>query len=113
MGQIPPKPVDAPKVQAVQRDKVNPQAASAPLQGLPMTAEGSKSDERLKEIVSEVRQVLPQRQPVPMDAETRTKMIQKIGENKRLLERMGPFMTAFWKVFHDENGLRNIAQLVG
>lgn len=113
MGQIPPKPVDAPKVQAVQRDKANPQAAPPPAQGLPMTAEGIKSDERFKEIVSEVRQVLPQRQPVPMNADTRTKMIQKIAENKRLLERMGPFMTAFWRVFHDEKGLRTLTQLVG
>ena len=113
MGQIPPKPVDAPKVQAVQRDTPNPQAAPPPAQSLHMSAEAIKSDEKYKEIVSEVRQVLPQRQPVPMDPDTRTKMIQKIVENKRLLERMGPFMTSFWRVFHDEKGLRNLAQLVG
>lgn len=113
MGHVPPKPAEAPKSQATQREKPNTQAAQAPPPGQPKTAEAMKSEEKYNEIIAEVRQAVPQRLPVPMDVETREKMVQTLSIHGGMLGRMASFMPVFWKVFRDENGLKNLARIVG
>lgn len=114
MGQIPQKPTEAQKSQsqAMQREKSNAQPPQAPTQTQPKTAEMIKSEERYKSILNEVRQATPQRQPVPMDADTRRKMLEKLASARELITRMGPFLSVFYKVFNDENGLRNLSRVV-
>ena len=114
MGQIPQKPTKAQKNQspATQREKSNAPPPQAPTQNQPKSAEMIKSEERYKSILNEVRQATPQRQPVPMDADTRRKMLEKLASARELITRMGPFLSVFYKVFNDENGLRNLSRVV-
>lgn len=113
MGQIPPKPAEAQRVQVMQRGKSNAQPPQMLTQTPPKTAEATKSEERYRAIISEVRQSTPQRQPVPMDADTRKKMLERLASVRDYITRMAQFLPFFFKVFKDENGLRNLSRVVG
>ena len=113
MGQLPQKPAEVQRVQSVQRDKLNGQPSQMLTQSQPKPAEASKSEERYRIIIGEVRQSTPQRQPVPMDADTRRKMLERLAAVRDLITRMAQFLPVFFKVFNDENGLRNLARVVG
>ena len=113
MGQVPQKPAEAPRVPAMQREKSNAQPSQVLPQTPPKTAEASKSEDRYRAIISEVRQSTPQRQPVPMDADTRRKMLERLASARDLITRMGQFLPVFYKVFNDENGLRTLSRVVG
>lgn len=112
MGQIPQKPAEVEKVQAMQREKSNAKPPQLPAQSQAKTAEAIKSEERFMAILAEVRKDTPQRQPVPMDADTRRKMLEKLASARELITRMGQFLPTFYKVFNDENALRNLSRVV-
>ena len=113
MGQVPPKPAEVQRVPPIQREKLNAQPSQMLTQSQPKPAEASKSEERYRVILGEVRQSTPKRQPVPMDPDTRRKMLERLASVRDLITRMVQFLPVFFKVFNDENGLRNLARVVG
>ncbi|KAL8784085.1 MAG: hypothetical protein Q9195_009194 [Heterodermia aff. obscurata] len=111
MVQVPQKPAEAQRAQFMQREKSNAQPPQMVTQTPPKTAEASKSEDRYRTIIGEVRQSTPQRQPVPMDPDTRRKMLEKLASSRELITRMGVFLPVFFKVFNDEDALRTAARV--
>ena len=113
MGQVPQKPAETPRVQVMQREKSTAQPSQILIPTQPKHVEANKSEDRYRTIIGEVRRSAPQRQPVPMNADTRRKMLERLASSRDLITRMGQFLPVFFKVFNDEDGLRTLARVVG
>ena len=109
---VPQKPTETQKFHPMPREKLSAQPSQIVTQTPPKITEASKTEDRYRAIIGEVRQSTPQRQPVPMDADARRKMLERLASARDLITRMAQFLPVFFKVFNDEDGLRTLARVV-
>lgn len=76
------------------------------------TEEHAKTELRLKQMVEEFAQSNPPRPPVPMNAQTKGKMIQKLRESRNWVQRMEGSLISFFKTFTDERTIMDFLRMV-
>ncbi|KAL8829632.1 MAG: hypothetical protein Q9191_001904 [Dirinaria sp. TL-2023a] len=105
VGQPDAKQQQMQRVQTTQGQPVN-----QPTKGAPAMQKSEEAQARLRELVNEVKQRHPLGAPVPMNAATRAKMVERLRSESvmQILSRMDKFLPLFFTMFKDENSTKEM-----
>ena len=74
--------------------------------------ESAKRDQRLRQLMKEISQNTPSRQPVAMNEQTRAKMVQRLRDAKEMVQRLAQSLPIFFRMSGDENTTRDLIRTV-
>ena len=116
LQQTQPSPLDAKQQQMQRGQTTHGQQVTQATKGAPAVQKSEevlRQEARLRELVNEVKQSTVLGQPVPMNAATRGRMVEKLARSvTEMLNRMDRVLPLFFTMFKDEKSTKEMIRAV-